>query len=62
MRVATLALLRTLIAIVALSPERRAVGGLAEVDGAISLARALLHLLKLQSILQGADHMHIFYI
>ena len=38
MRVPTLALLRALIAIVALSSEGGAVGGLTEVDGAISLA------------------------
>ena len=61
MRVAILALLRALITIVALSFEGGAGGDLAEVDRAISLARALLHLLKLQSILQGANHLHIFY-
>ena len=61
MRVVALALLRTLIAIVPLSFEGGAVGGVAEVDRTISLARALLHLLKLESILQGADHMYIFY-
>jgi hypothetical protein len=61
MRVAALALLRTLIAIIALSFEGGAVGGVAEVDRAISLARAMLHLLELESILQGADHRYIFY-
>ena len=61
MRVATFALLRTLITIVALSSEGGAVGDLTKVDRAISLAGALLHLLKLKSILQGTDHLHIFY-
>jgi hypothetical protein len=61
MRVPALALLRTLITIVALSCEGGAGGNLAEIDCTISLARALLHLFNLQSILQGADHLHIFY-
>ena len=45
MRVAALTVLRTLITIVALSFEGGAVGDGAEVDRAISLARALLHFL-----------------
>ena len=61
MRVATLALLRALVAIVSLSSVGGAIQCIAKVDGLISLARTLLHLLELQPILQSADSVHIFY-